>query len=245
MAVDKQEIEKLLREYFRVDGSYSISETGLVSVIGDAKSQKKCKKLPVSFDHVRGYFDCSNMKLTALVGAPKWVGAGFYCGDNRLTSLVGAPQWVGGDFYCVGNQLTSLEGAPRYVGRTFVCSGNQLKTLEGAPQWVGTGFGCSGNQLTSLEGAPRWIGHGFGCSDNPLESLKGIPLHIGSDLSFTYDKKLPLCEILISRIKNIYIYDEPPELLTIIKKYLNTGYQGIPPFANELIRAGYRDNAWM
>jgi hypothetical protein len=182
MAVDKQEIGKLLGEYFSLLGKVSISNTGLVSINGNVALTKECDELPVRFDRVSGYFDCEN---------------------------------------------------------------KGLKTLVGVPQWVGDTFSCVNNQLENLKGAPQWVGGNFWCQDNQLESLKGMPLHIGHLFSFKYTVKLSLCEILTSQIKTVDIRSQPPRLESIIKKYLNTGYQGMLPFATELIRAGYGSNAWL
>jgi hypothetical protein len=225
MAVDKQEIEELFLKWFAFSGKVSISDTGLVSVTGSVKLQKKCDQLPVSFDRV---------------------GDDFSCIFTGLKKLAGAPRWVGGGFFCWGNQLKTLEGSPRWVGREFNCSSNQLEpSLVGAPQWIGSSFSCRNNRLKTLEGGPRWVGGGFDCCDNPLEVLTGIPLYIGNYFSFNNRKKLPLCGMLTSRIKDIAVDINPPELESIIFKYLNTGYQGMIPFASELIRAGYGDNAWL
>jgi hypothetical protein len=223
MAVNKQKIEKLLREYFWITGGFSISDTGLVSVKGDVKSQKEFTKMPVSFDRVSGYFGCENAGLKTLVGAPRRVGGNFLCRNNQLKTLVGAPRWVGGEFYCNHNQLEKLEGAPRRVGGSFFCYDNQLKTLKGAPLLVSDNFVCT---------------------HNPLESLKGLPSTI-TFFRFEYNEKLALGGILTSDIKRIFIDAEPADLTPIIMKYLNTGYSGILPFAAELIRAGYGDNAWL
>jgi hypothetical protein len=179
MAVNKQEIEKLLQKYFHMYEDYSISDNGLVSVTGSIKLRKKCAQLPISFDRVGGDFGCEEAGLKTLVGAPRWVGGDFKCYQNQLTTLVGAPLWVDGFFTCWSNRL---------------------------------------------------------------KSFKGIPLYIGHTLYFSYNEKMALCGLLTSKIKKI---DTSPKIETIINKYLNTGYQGMLPFANELIRAGYGDNAWL
>ena len=107
----------------------------------------------INFGEVTGYFDCYNLSLTSLKGAPQTVGGDFFCSDNQLTSLEGAPQIVGGQFNCSWNQITSLEGAPREVGSSFICSNNYLTSLKGAPQKVGGNFSCEGNpNLHSLDG---------------------------------------------------------------------------------------------
>ena len=108
----------------------------------------------INFGKITGYFDCSNLSLT---------------------SLKGAPTEIGGDFSCNSSQLTSLEGAPKIVGRNFRCSKNQLTSLKGAPKKIDGWFDCKNNQLTSLEGAPQEVGGAFDCSYNPnLHSLDGI-----------------------------------------------------------------------
>ena len=77
----------------------------------------------------------------------------FNCSDLGLKSLKGAPTEIGGDFNCSWNKLTSLEGAPREVGGWFDCPWNELTSLKGAPQKVGEGFNCVNNfNLYSLEG---------------------------------------------------------------------------------------------
>ena len=99
----------------------------------------------------------------------------FNCSELGLKSLKGAPTEVGGWFDCSYNQLTSLEGAPQKVGGDFNCHSNQLPSLEGAPTTVGGDFSCSMNKLTSLKGAPREVGENFYCHSNPnLHSLDGI-----------------------------------------------------------------------
>ena len=128
---------------------------------------------------VGGDFNCQGNQLTSLKEAPQTVGKGFYCSYNQLISLEGAPHIVGGNFYCHNNQLTSLEGAPQEVGGYFDCSENNLTSLEGAPQEVGGWFTCSINNLTSLEGAPQEVGRDFYCNDNHLTSLKGAPQTVG------------------------------------------------------------------
>ena len=133
----------------------------------------------IDFGEVTGNFDCSELNLVSLKGAPQIVGEDFYCFKNHLTSLEGAPREVGWTFDCSENQLLSLEGAPQKVTGFFYCFDNQLTSLKGAPQTVGGSFWCYDNQLTSLEGAPREVGKDFTCSDNYLTSLEGAPQKVG------------------------------------------------------------------
>jgi hypothetical protein len=99
---DQTEIERVLKEFFRIDGIHIIHPDGTVDVEGDCelRKDKKVNQLPVKFGKVSGNFWCDNNQLISLEGAPQSVGGYFDCYDNRLTSLVGAPQSVGGDFYC-------------------------------------------------------------------------------------------------------------------------------------------------
>ena len=107
----------------------------------------------INFGKIKGYFDCSDLGLKSLKGAPQEVDWHFKCSKNQLTSLEGAPQKVGGHFVCFKNHLTSLEGAPQTVGGWFDVSGNQLTSLEGAPQKVDGCFDCRDNlNLYSLDG---------------------------------------------------------------------------------------------
>ena len=129
----------------------------------------------INFGKITGDFNCSDLGLKSLKGAPQEVGRNFNCSWNKLTSLEGAPTEVGGSFSCSGNQLTSLKGAPQKVGGGFWCYINRLISLEGAPQKVGEFFDCSYNQLTSLKGAPKTVDGNFDCCKNfNLHSLEGI-----------------------------------------------------------------------
>ena len=135
----------------------------------------------INFGKVTGDFNCSDLGLKSLKGAPQEVGKSFWCFRNKLTSLEGAPKEVGGFFNCSDNQLTSLEGAPKKVGGEFNCSYNQLTSLEGAPKKVGGGFYCYNNQLISLKGAPQTVGEAFSCYKNQLTSLEGVPQKVGGN----------------------------------------------------------------
>ena len=129
----------------------------------------------INFGKITGYFNCSNLGLKSLKGAPTEVSKWFECTNNKFTSLEGAPQIVGRNFNCNYNLLTSLKGAPQTVNGDFKCSDNFLTSLEGAPQKVGGIFNCTYNQLTSLEGAPKVVSGDFDCYNNPnLHSLEGI-----------------------------------------------------------------------
>ena len=104
-------------------------------------------KLPLKFNKVNGYFNCSCNNLTTLEGSPKELNGGFFCYDNKLTSLEGSPKEVNGDFYCYNNQLTSFEFAPKIIRGDFDCRWNNIKSFEYFPSFVKGNFFCSDNPI--------------------------------------------------------------------------------------------------
>ena len=86
--------------------NYTINEDGSIDVNGNVNlSYKGLTELPLTFNKVTGYFDCSR---------------------NNLTSLKGSPRWVGGSFNIIYNLITSLEFSPEYVGLWFSFEHNDL-----------------------------------------------------------------------------------------------------------------------
>ena len=122
-------------ESFRYDCNKNLNGRILKHLISEDK-----KGFIINFGVVKGDFDCSNLGLESLKGAPIEVGGSFYCFNNHLTSLEGAPQKVGGNFDCFKNQISSLEGAPKEVGGDFYYSRNNLTSLKGAPTEVKGSF---------------------------------------------------------------------------------------------------------
>ena len=161
---------KLNSQTNRYDYDEDLNKNDLSNFVSEDKDG-----FTINFGKITGYFDCSDLGLTSLKGAPTEVGGDFICKNNHLTSLKGAPKIIGEWFSCQSSQLTSLEGAPQEVGGGFDCSWNQLTSLKGVPQTVGKDFWCNDNHLTSLEGAPKVVGGDFYCYRNPnLHSLDGI-----------------------------------------------------------------------
>jgi hypothetical protein len=121
--------------------------------------------------------DYSNKSLKTLsdLKIPNFVADSFDCSQNKLTSLVGCPKKVGNNFYCEYNLLTSLEGAPEMIGGTFNCFKNKLITLLGSPNKISGNFYCYNNELTTLEGAPEYVAENFNCGNNKLETLDYLP----------------------------------------------------------------------
>lgn len=137
----------------------------------DRECARAC--MHVGFGVVFGNFDCSELGLTSLVGAPEEVLGNFICCENNLTSLFGGPRIVNKDYNCTFNSLLSLDHAPLKVS------------------WMM----CQHNRLTSLRGAPRTIEGGFNCYQNPLTSFDGVPDYIGGNMDFT-SRSLPPSELI-------------------------------------------------
>ena len=116
--VDKDKIMRLLNQYFITTQEVSIDDQGLISCTGGVtlKEEHKLERLPVAFDRVGRFFNCSRNQLKTLEGAPNNVGGGFYCSDNQLITLEHAPTSLSGNFWCNGNKLTTLEGLPAVKG---------------------------------------------------------------------------------------------------------------------------------
>jgi len=144
--------------------------------------------LPLRFNHVSGYFDCSGNRLKSLEGSPQTLDSGFYCTNNNLESLKGCPQTISDSFICYFNELKSLEGGPQKVNGSFDCSNNKLESLEGCTQTVSGSFYCYDNELKSLEGSPQTISGDFYCFDNNLVSLEGCPHTINGDFMCSDNK---------------------------------------------------------
>jgi hypothetical protein len=138
---DRNEIEKLLKNYFTIDGTITIDSDNKVNISGHCTLKEAMGELPVNFGKVYDFF-CNSNALMSLKGAPESIGNTFSCGANNLISLEGSPERVGGSFSCHSNQLTSLIGAPKIVGGTFNCCDNPLKSLEGFPEKLNGFFIC-------------------------------------------------------------------------------------------------------
>jgi hypothetical protein len=177
--------------------------------------------------------------------------------DNGLVSVTGnVSMWRGpkqlpvsfyridGDLNLFNRGLVTLKGCPQIVGESFDCHGNELENLKYAPKYVGSNCWVDSNRLTNLEGAPEYVGYGFYCEQDSLRSLKGMPRHIGDELGFGYKKNLGLCGALLYDC-TVIIDNVPTEVDNLIKKYRNSGYSGMIPFAASLIQAGYSENAWL
>ena len=144
----KEEVIEVCEQY-RIK-NYTINDDLSIDVNGSVSLNKKdLKYLPLRFNYVGGFFDCSNNKLKTLEGTPQTVNGRFDCGRNELKTLEGSPQTVGGGFYCYGNELVSLEGCPQTVNGRFDCYNNYLTDLEHFPE-VGDGINIEENKVNLL-----------------------------------------------------------------------------------------------
>ena len=87
-------------------------------------------KIPIQFNKINGYFNCSMNELTSLKGCPKIVNGYFDCSYNQLTSLKGCPKIVNGHFNCYNNDLTSLKYLPDIIKGDLECDDNLKDTVE-------------------------------------------------------------------------------------------------------------------
>lgn len=84
-------------------------------------------EIPVQFNKVKGFFDCSQNKLTTLKGCPIETTGFFDCSENLLTSLEGSPKKVGGFFNAYKNKLITLDGSPKVVNGDVDVRFNDIK----------------------------------------------------------------------------------------------------------------------
>lgn len=113
--VDKVQIDRDFRVFFRVQGRYTIDDAGVIDVDGDldARDSFPGPHLPVQLGTVNGDCDLES--------------------QDNLTDLQGAPHTVKGTFIVIADQLISLKGAPSHVTRNCVIRSNNLRSLEHLP----------------------------------------------------------------------------------------------------------------
>jgi hypothetical protein len=113
--VDKTQIDRDFRLFFKVRGTYTIHDTGMIDVDGDlsARGSFRGAHVPVQLGTVNGDCDLES--------------------QDNLTDLQGAPHTVKGTFIVIADQLISLKGAPSHVTRNCVIRSNNLSSLEHLP----------------------------------------------------------------------------------------------------------------
>lgn len=142
---DCVKVDAWLEQYCDINGGYTISPEGVVSVEGSVAiiENESLTRLKVQFEKVTGSFEI------------------YQC--EKLKTLAGTPRHVGGDFLVTQcDALTSLKGGPLTVGGDFNCSDCvQLKSLEGSPLLVEGEYNCYGADITSINGINAIKGHLF------------------------------------------------------------------------------------
>jgi hypothetical protein len=150
---------------------YTINDDLSIDVDGGVYLNRRyLEYLPLRFNYVNDYFNCSYNKLKTLEGCPQVVGGTFNCYFNKLKTLEGCPQTISGSFNCSDNYLKLLKGCPQTVDGSFDCSYNKLISLEDGPQTVGGYFECDNNKLTDMEHFPEVNGPII-IDGNPVNSL--------------------------------------------------------------------------
>jgi hypothetical protein len=144
------EIDEICRRY-NIE-NYTINSDNSIDVDGDVDLWNKVlTSIPLNFNIVNGYFDCSDNHLTSLRGCPVRVGGWFSCSYNILTSLQYSPQYVeNGNFYCSYNKIESLQYCTELIRGGFYCTINKLTSLQYHPTVYGE-FYCYNNEINTFE----------------------------------------------------------------------------------------------
>jgi hypothetical protein len=165
----REEVIEVCEKYKIID--YTINDDLSIDVDGGVYLNRRyLEYLPLRFNYVNDYFNCSYNKLKTLEGCPQVVGGTFNCYFNKLKTLEGCPQTISGSFNCSDNYLKLLKGCPQTVDGSFDCSYNKLISLEDGPQTVGGYFECDNNKLTDMEHFPEVNGPII-IDGNPVNSL--------------------------------------------------------------------------
>ena len=128
-----EDTHKICKEY-RIT-NYTINDDGSIDVDGNVDLLwYRLTELPLNFNRVTGYFNCSRNKLTSLKGSPRWVGGYFSCYNNDLTSLEFSPDYVGYYFECTGNKLTN-NYCESEIGGYFYTSLKQDGLTDNYNEW--------------------------------------------------------------------------------------------------------------
>lgn len=154
-------LEKMGVENFTINQDLTVDVDGSVDLIN-----KGLSFIPIQFGVVKGIFQCSN---------------------NKLTSLLGTPHLIKGIFKCSGNQLTNLVGGPEIADFAYECHNNHLTTLLGSPKETKY-FDCSNNNLTNIENGPLVV-QNFICHNNPIQITKPIQTKIKRSFTHHNDDK--------------------------------------------------------
>ena len=160
---------------------------------------------------------------------------------------------VEGDFSCHSCKLITLENSPVSVGRDYNCGYNLITSYQHAPREVGNRFwGYENPKVTSLEFLPSTAKvydlEKIGVTS--FHGIKGIIKHAESIIYSSKNNKPPthiMGLLLIKGLKEVDIGDR--RLNQMIMKFITAAQKthrpDIPMFQEELIAAGYVDQAQM
>ena len=224
-----------------------ITSEGLVSLYGSPQS-------------VFNNFDCSNNALTDLVGGPEVVPVVYVCVNNKLTTLEGVAWSIGKNFLdCSRNPLEKIAGLPsELVLKQFKCASARLTSFKGLPDGEYTVIDVHGNKkLTSFDGLPSHIDK-LDISNGGFETISGLHRRLKhcQTLKVFDNARLTsalLTVLLIPGLKSIE-YNSPDwskrdaKLSTafrIIYRYIEKGKAGLIDCQNELLDAGFYEEARM
>ena len=144
--VEQLMIDEICKKYVIKD--YIINPDGSIDVDDNVNLYNyRLTKLPLKFNRVNGWFDCSDNNLISLKGSPKEVSVFFDCSNNNLITLEGSPIEINGSFYCNNNNLTSFEYIPKIIRGDFYCRFNNIKSFEYFPRFVKGDFWCDNNPI--------------------------------------------------------------------------------------------------
>ena len=118
-----------IKEFCRKYGitNYTINPDGSIDVDDTVDLHNiNLVKLPLKFNRVDGYFDCSWNNLKTLEGSPIEVNGNFSCYNNKLTSFEFSPKIIRGTFDCQYNNIKSFEYFPSFVKGYFYCDCNPI-----------------------------------------------------------------------------------------------------------------------
>ena len=134
--IKKYKIDKICEKYGIKN--YTINSDGSIDVDDNVNLYNyRLTKLPLKFNKVNGWFDCSDNNLISLEGSPVEVNNGFYCRNNNLTSFEYTPRIIRGGFSCSDNNIKSFEYFPSYVKGWFDCYDNPIyKVWELFEDWT-------------------------------------------------------------------------------------------------------------
>ncbi len=122
--MSNQEIKDICN-FYGISG-YTINPDGSIDVNGDVKlTDEGLGRIPIKFNKVDGYFECSYNKLTDLENFPNEISGSVYLTGNNLKNLKGFGK-VGGLIYLNGNPLESLEGYNGDINKVFCLNKKKL-----------------------------------------------------------------------------------------------------------------------